>query len=442
MHRLAASLLLATVLLSPASAATPREQLTLAAEAEDTYSQIELLRRILDNEPDDASLQEQLIRLWLQVGDPTMAETAVQAWKNAPAGFQTEIAAEVLFHRDKKPAEAIALLKAFHEKNPAEEPLTRQLVRFLTAQEEHHQIVALLETAPDISRQADLLLARARAKRATGDFAGALADFARVEAADREVALPEKPSFERLQAALPSLQDAAARVAKNPDDFAALVDRAFLLQSVGAQGALVRADLEQAWKAAPESSAARILYARSALAPDRVRAELQVDTRAKEPPRESIQRLLHLDQALVKNPRDAAALAQRAAELNSLPAQYELAIRDADAALAVQPGQATALIEKIFAQIKLGRTEGAAATVLVLEKSHPPPGDLADAYRLLAEGEMAASRLVPALEFATKGLKAQPSAALYRTRAAILLRLDRIAESNADLASAKKLGKK
>lgn len=418
-----------------------RGQLALAEKAEDIYSQIEIIRRILDKEPGDAELQEDLVRLWMQISDYDMAEAALRDWKGAPEPLKAEIAAEILYNRDEKTAEAVALLEAYRVKDPADMAIIRLLARYLDALGDRQKLITLLDTAPGVSDEADLLLNRAGTKRAVGNFEGALADFALVEQADAEVAQPARPSYERLKAALPQIQTANARVEKSPDDFAALVTRAQLLSYINAQPELIRADLERAWKSTPQSAAVRILYARTALSPLKARTELSVDT-SKEPTPDSIAKLLKLDEALARDPKDAAALAARCFELNDTPAQYAMALADADAALAIDPANTNALVEKIYACIKLGKVPDAASTLIALEKTNPAPSRLAHACGYLAEGEMALFRFEAALDYANRGIKAQPSVSLYRTRAAILNRLGRLSESNADLASAKKLEKK
>src|SRR5690349_13355617 len=103
MRRLATLLVLASAFsFQGVFAASLREQLALAEKAEDTYSEIELIRRVLDKEPGDADLQEQLIRLWLKVEDYDMAEAALKSWKSAPEGLRAEIGAEILYNRDDK----------------------------------------------------------------------------------------------------------------------------------------------------------------------------------------------------------------------------------------------------------------------------------------------------------------------------------------------------
>lgn len=443
MRRLATLFVLASVFsFQGATASTLLEQLALAEKAEDTHSQIEILRRILAREPLNGELQEHLIRLWLEVEDYDMAESTLAAWKGAPGSLKAEVGAEILFRRDEKADEAITLLEGYLRKDSDNLIITRQLAGFLAAQREQQKLADLLAAAPGVADEADLLLARATARRAIGNFEGALADFALVEKLDAEAANPERPTYDRLKAVMPRLQELAARLVKNPDDINALVTRAQLLSSIGAQSTLVRADAERAWKAAPYSAAARIIYARSALSPAKARAELSVETNVAEPSPESLERLLKLDAMLAAHPEDAPFLAARSFELNDKPAQYALALLDADAALAADPANVAALVEKIYAQVKLNKLSDAAATLQVLENAKPKPERLAHACQYLAEGEMAAFRFEAALEFANRGLKAAPTASLYKTRATILNRLGRLAESSADLASAKKLEKK
>ena len=109
-----------------ALAASLRDQLALAEKDEDTYAQIELIRRILDKEPGDGDLREQLSDLWLAVEDYDMAESVVREWTNAPASVRARVFATALFVRDQKKAEAVALLEGFLAGHPEDIEITRQ----------------------------------------------------------------------------------------------------------------------------------------------------------------------------------------------------------------------------------------------------------------------------------------------------------------------------
>ena len=73
-----------------------REQLALAEKDEDTYAQIELIRRILEQEPRDTALRARLADLWLSIDDLEMAESIVRDWKEAPAALRAKVLAGTL----------------------------------------------------------------------------------------------------------------------------------------------------------------------------------------------------------------------------------------------------------------------------------------------------------------------------------------------------------
>lgn len=441
MRRFAIILLAALAVNFSAQGATTREQLALAEEAGDTYARIELIRRILEKDPDDA-LSEELVNLWLSVSDYDMAEAALKDWKNAPGGFQARVQAEVLYSRDEKRDDAIALLERYHGRDASDLEVARQLARYYADLREQGKIVQLLSGLPDISGDAPLLLARASAKRSLSDFDGALADFAQAEKADAAAANNVRASYDRIKNALPFIKASSDALVKNPDDFSARVNRAYWHLAADADRDLVREDAEAAHKLAPQSVAAILLYTRAACASKPALDEFSVDLGKPDLSPESLGKLLKLDQLIEKTPGDSAALTARAFLLNDSPAQYRLALKDAETALASEPTNSAARLEKIFAQLQLGQPSAAAAEVLVMEKTSAPPARLAKAYGYLADADLKAYRLESALDYATKALKASPSAQSYQTRAAILQRLGRVSEAQADLEGAKKLGKK
>ena len=108
-----------------------RDQLALAGKNEDTHAQIELIRRILDQEPGDGDLREQLADLWLSVEDYDMAEATLREWRDAPEAVRASVLAAVLFERDQKKDEAVALLEECLAQNPDDLEITRQLVGYL-----------------------------------------------------------------------------------------------------------------------------------------------------------------------------------------------------------------------------------------------------------------------------------------------------------------------
>lgn len=437
MRRPATIFLFSLAVVSMTLASPLRDQLALAESAEDRFAQIELIRRLLDEEADDA-LWERLVTLWLAVPDYDMAAAAVGDWKSAPESFRTRVEAEVLFHRDGARDKAVAVLSAFHAAHPDDLEITRQLARFHGAMGNGRAVVALLAEAPGVSGDAPLLLQRAAARKVLGDYDAALADFALAVKVDPQAARAEQPAYDRLKNALPHIRAATAALEKNPSDFAALVRRGFWLQSAGAPAAAVRRDAEAAHQLAPSAATALLLLARSTSDTPRALREWSVDLGKPDPSPDQFERLLRLDETLQRKPSDAAALTLRSYELNDTPAQYRLAVRDAEAALAADPARADARLEKIFALVKLDRAADAAAEVRVLEQGKPAPDKLSRAYIYLADADLRAYQLDSALEYATKALKVRPSADAYKFRAAIFQRLGRTTEAAEDLAAAAK----
>lgn len=425
-----------------------REQLALAEKEEDTYAQIELIRRILDKEPGDDELREELAELWLSVEDYDMAESTLRDWKQAPESLRTKVLTAALFVRDGKKSEAVALLEGYLARHPQDLELTRQLAGYLEAMGEHKRVVDLLSKTPGAEADAGLLASRALARRKLQDFAGALKDFAAADKADPEhkSVVNNRPSFDRLRAALAGIDTAGAVLAEKPNDLAARISRAYWYLSTGFASGAALEDAEAARRIDQKSVAALILFAEASnqagsLSPDDAREKLQVDVSKPVPALEVLDRFRQYDAQLAHNPKDISALLARGRELSENAQQYQLALRDAEAALASDPTNAKARAAKLSALAKLGRIEDAMAELRALEPSRPPRDVLAEALSDLVDAAMNASQLELALEFSEKAIKTKPEAQFYKQRAAILQRLDRFADAQDDLARAQQLEK-
>lgn len=451
MHRLAILSFGAVLLFCgvAARAATLREQLALAQKAEDTYAEIELIRRILEKEPADGELRGDLINLWFEVGDYDMGERALKEWKDAPEDWQAFATAEILFKRDGKKAEAVEILEKYRAKDPADLDITRQLAGFLETLAENEKLIVLLAQAPGADQEADLLVQRALARRTLQDFAGAQQDFAKAQAVDSSAypVVNNRAAFERLQTALPHIRKSTEILAKDPENFTARIARAFWYAYLGFASELAMEDAQKARELNPKASTALLLYAISAnnagkLSTAKAREELWVDVSKTVPPAESFDQLLNLDIKIAQNPQDAALWAGRSFVLNDAPAQYRLALQDADTALKIAPKSIEAHTEKIFALVKLGRSSEALAELSGFEAMKPAPAKLASVLSYLTEAAFTASEFPRALDYATRAIKARPTAHYYRQRSAILQRMNRAQEAEADLAKAKQLDKK
>ena len=120
-----------------------RDQLALAGKNEDTHAQIELIRRILDQEPGDGDLREQLADLWMSVEDYDMAEATLREWSDAPEAVRANVLAAVLFERDQKKDEAVAMLEEYLARNPDDLEIMRQLVGYLGDMGREERVVDL-----------------------------------------------------------------------------------------------------------------------------------------------------------------------------------------------------------------------------------------------------------------------------------------------------------
>lgn len=431
-----------------ALAASLRDQLALAEKDEDTYAQIELIRRILDKEPGDGDLREQLSDLWLAVEDYDMAESVVREWTNAPASVRARVFATALFVRDQKKAEAVALLEGFLAGHPEDIEITRQVAGYLDGVGEDKKVVDLLSKAPGVDEDASLLVSRALARRKLQDFAGSLEDFSaanKVDPEDQSV-VGNRSAFDRLRVALSGIDAASAILASDPNDLSARLSRAYWYFTTGFASVLAVEDAEAARQIGSQSVAALVLFAEAANQAGRLSVrdaldKFKADVSKPLPALEVIDRLRRYDDRLVKNPKDISALLARSRELGENAQQYPLAMRDAEAVLEIDPGSAQARAAKISALVKLGRVEDAAAELRVLEAAKPPREVLAGSLGDLVDATFGASQLDAALDYADRAIKAKPEARYYKQRAAILQRLERFTDAQSDLSRAQHLEK-
>lgn len=431
-----------------AQAAELRDQLKLAEKKGDLYAQIEITRRLLAQEPSDPALPGQLVNLWLAAQDYDMAERALQDWKEATPQARAIVTAKVLYYRDGKTAEAIQVLEDYHTKNPTDLVVTRQLADYLMAGKEAGKVVQLLAAAPGVNSDGALLAQRAVAKRNLQDFSGALSDFdLALAASPNNLSVTEKQAaFERLKSAWPKIQQATQVLNTNPSDLSALLQRAYWYADMGFAYDLALKDTTSALQLAPGSSAARLLNAYALVRLNKISAakaleDFDVDTGKSFPSSLVFFRLVEADKKLLANPKDKTALLARAYELNDAPQQYRLASRDAEAVIALDPKSAAAHVEKVFVFVRLGEFPAAVAEYQALSELKPPALLRARALGYLAEGDFAASRFDSALDYQSQAIKAHPTAAMYKRRAATLQRLNREAEAQADLEKAKQLEK-
>lgn len=419
-------------------------QLQLATGDDDTLARIELLRRILDAAPGDSASHALLIRLWIDIGDYDMAGATLAAWPDAPADLAAITRAKIQRFRNKDAAGAVRTLNEYLASAPGNIEAWKLLVDTLIASDDQAAALEALDALIKLEKTATALIQRANVKVALGDYPGAIADAEAAQAldADADIVKNSLPRFERLKetdAALPALD---AAITKDPRDFAALVERAWWFLYGGVQKRTA-ADAGAALAVRPGSLAARILkfdalYGLGEIESWKARAEENVDV-LKSIHLSTAQAIAACDTALAKNPGDAAQLRARAFALNEAE-QYLLAQADAESALDLDPKNAKAALEGIFATAMLGGDS--APLFRRLEAMKPAKSQLALANGYLAEMYFRQSNFALTLEFANRSLAAQETERFLRVKASVLQRLDRGAEAAAALKRADALKKK
>ena len=450
MKQLRVALFCVFAFLSTLPAETLRDQLKIAQEAGDELAEIELIRRILDQEPKDAILHERLADLWISIEDYDMAEKTVKEWKDAPPFVTASIMADVLYYRDKKRAEAVKLLEDYHQKDPSDAVLTRQLVGFLVEMGENQKIVTLLQPLQNKKEDADLFVSRAVAARNLNDYEAALQDYATAKSLDSDAAgvSSNSAAFDRLEKAAPGLRDAATMLQENPKDFVGLLARAYWLLYANFGSDLAFESATAARQIDPGSAAATLLYAFAGntagkFSAMRAREECGADINRSLPSSDVMRQLVGLDLQLQQKPKDPALLVARAALLNHEAVQYGLALRDAAAVLEIDPRDNRARLEEMYSLLKLKDPSFVEAEYRQLEANKATPDQLASGCSFLVEALFATSRFEAALEYANRAIKLRPQIAhYYKQRAAVLQKLNRAPQAEADLAKARSLERK
>jgi tetratricopeptide (TPR) repeat protein len=250
------------------------------------------------------------------------------------------------------------------------------------------------------------------------------------------------PAFERLKTAIPKIRAADLVLSKNPKDLGALVARSYWRRFAGLSNDLSLRDAEAAFETHKDSRAALLSVAlTSPLSKSEIRKRYAVIPDFPELDASQFAALVELDLAVHASPKKDEALVKRAYILSSRPAQYELALKDADAALELNPANTSAWIERIYALGKLKQINLAAAALHSLEALKPSAQGLSTALRYYADAEFEAGELMSALGTVNRSLELAPSAFAYKLRAAVYQRLSRTSEAQADLEKAAALDK-
>lgn len=443
-----ALLILLAAALSRVDGANLRDQLQLAESADDRPAQIEIVRRLLEQEPDNGKLRGQLLQLWLTEGDYDMADRTLDDWRDAPKNIAASAQATILLARDHED-DAIRVLETYHGKAPNDLAITRQLSGYLAGNPSRQ--LALLASAPGVTETPDLLVARAYAHLYLQDYDSALADFAMADklAPKSDAVKNNRAEFDRVRVASEGIRAATEQLAKNPRDFAALVQRAYWYLSLGGRATPLEkatADANAALSLVPDSAAARILLATALVRSGKINQEAAlkkygVDTSKSFPIPETLNQLIAEDLKLQKDPKSNKSLTARANLLTHLPAQFQLALNDINTALDLDPRNTAAASERIDILVRMGRLDDAVSALRRLADSNPPANTVSSASLLIAGAYLKAYRYREALDYASEAITAKPTAEAYKFRASVWVRMDRPADAQADIAKATALEK-
>jgi len=428
-----------------------RTQLQAAKDASDKPAIVELSRRILAITPNDSDVWETLAGTELETEDWDRLEQTLDAWQKAvrqpPAAIEDFRGTMCFKRKDYQCAEQhwLAYLKT---KLPASDAATEydNLADLCAIQERWEDHAAYRTKAIAAKDSAARRVSRAIAFLRLRKWDAAYADMAKankMDATDSEVK-EWLPQFERLQQFLQRIKAVDAQIAKSPDDFGLLLERARIFTLAG-RPLLALNDAQRALKLQPASMRARIQTAEALLDVDRVddAAKLEVgrDLRRGEDKHvneETLRELGALDTKLLGNPKDAEALTDRSKILRELR-QITLALADARAALEINDKSADAHFEAAQNLSGLGQQKEALDQARIATELDPK-----DSAKWFLRGVLERQRanLAAAIESQTRSLQINESLLALDEREQCERRIGKIAEADADLRRIRELAPK
>jgi tetratricopeptide (TPR) repeat protein len=419
-----------------------RAQLSVAEEAGDKPSIIELSRRIIAALPNDSDAWESLASTQLEIEDFDRFAETLDAWEKAvkrPAAAIEDFRGDLSAHqKDYKGAERHYL--AFIARKPSASDIadTYDKLADLCVEEGRwtdnaayrNKAIAAKDSA---ARRVDHACALLRLHQ----WNAAYAEMAKANKLEPDGAEVKEwmPQFERLQDYLSQIKTVEARIAKSPNEPNLLLERAHLF-TLAQRPLLTLDDCEKASKFQRASMRARIQTAEALLdlKRDDDAAKLQVSkSLAREQnghvSEQSLGELANQDSLLAKNPADAEALASRSKTLRQLN-QYTLALAAARAALAVDDKFANAHFEMAHDLDGLGQTADAVNHIIKATEL-APTNAVMWYYRGVSEAQRA--NFPAAIESQTRSLAIRESAVALKAREESERRIGKVQEADTDL---------
>jgi tetratricopeptide (TPR) repeat protein len=433
---------------APDDAARLRAQLAAAEETEAKPAIIELSKRLLEVAPKDSAVWQKLARMQLEVEDLDRCGATLDAWEKAvrPTPIAIEdLRGDLFFARkDYKNAEQHWL--AFLAKKPPRDDAIATLQaladlyvdqsRWRDNLEFRARIISLQDTAANRVGRATAFLRLHR-------WDDAFADMKKANALDPSDTTVKEwlPQFERLESFLPKIKALDAQIAKAPNDFSLLLERARVF-TLAERPLLALDDCEQAMKLQPASMRARIQTAEALLDTSREKDanKLQVSSKLvrqtdKHVSGGALSALGENDALLLQNPRNVDPLALRARTLRDLR-QLALAIKDSQAAVEIDDKSAAAHLEAARDLDGLDDSKNALAHAVKATELNPDDGG---AWYLRGALEAERADYPTAIESLTRSLKLGESLEPLRLRENCERRIGKTKEADVDLSRIRQL---
>jgi tetratricopeptide (TPR) repeat protein len=401
--------------------------------------------------PKDSAIWEKLARMQLEVEDLDRCDATLDAWAKAvqpPPIAIEDLRGDLFFARkDYKNAEQHWL--AFLAKKPPKDDavatyaaladLCVEQSRWRENLEYRTRVISLQDNAANRVGRATAFLRLHR-------WDEAFADMKKAKTLDPSDATVKEwlPQFERLEEFLPKIKALDAKIAKAPNDFGLLLERARTF-TLAERPLLALDDCQLAMKLQPTSMRARIQTAEALLDTEGEddANKLQVNrSLVRETDKHVSEAALLLlgenDARLIQNPRNADALAGRAATLRELK-QFALAIKDSQAAVEADDKSPAAHLEAARDFDKLDNSKEALAHAVKATELNPADGG---AWYLRGALEAERANYPAAVESLTRSLTLGESLEPLRLRENCERRIGKTKEADVDRSRIRQLDPK
>jgi tetratricopeptide (TPR) repeat protein len=422
-----------------------RKQLQAAEDASDNSAIVELSRRIVDADPNDSQTWETLATKQLELDDLDRCAATLEAWQTRvhprPKEIDDTRGDLAMARKDSRSAEHYWRL--YVAADPKATDTLVKLAKLSESAEHWREAVDWRTRALAQSKTATGLIARANDYLELRAWDKAFADVDQANAIDPsdEAVKDALPRFELLRKFVPSIKILDAQIAKSPAAPLLWLDRARLF-TLGNQPKLALQDSLHAMNLAPTMIRARIQAGEALLDLGRrdeaanlgVSYNLKRD-KANHVPDEALRALGAADSLVLKNADQAEPFVTRAKALRQIN-QYALALADAQVAIKLDPGSASANFQAAHALESLGRmreaiTQAESATLL-------NPGDpVSWYYRGLLEAQRA--NFAAAIQCQSRSLAIRESSVALLEREKCERRIGRIADAELDAQRRKQL---